>query len=777
MSSSRATTASRFTDVLFASLQAALQPSDGMTTPAAVLWADADGQWAELVARMRGECPFLFTLGEYNPDRRTGPAIWLRCIVDRTLPDAWPFGAPTPVLYLPRVERQLLRAGGDCPVELQPLVELQFRGTVWHQRNGRDWTVDAFAGSSDGCALEMAKDQLTRAALMRVLPRLADVPLDALRGRRLAADDFDKLAVPDPQRDLLVWMHDAPAFRAAHSAADWTAFRNLVVAGYGVDPEDDGVNHAAARLLDGHGQWAELWQRFCEAPERYRGISTVLRQPLPGQGMLLVDRARQPLMNDEEERRLRDALVAVSSMSHAEACDRVLELEAEHGSRRSWVWRYLGESPYAEALEPLARLADCARKGLHGTRVEDLASAYANDGWRCDEAALAALTSTQGPTQRDLIASVVRALYLTWLDRSARQFQTAVNASGGRLPAGATSSVDAGTCLVFADGLRFDLATRLQGALEGRAITVRLSHRIGPVPTVTATAKPLATSVADMLEGADAADFNPRFRDNKQAVVAAKLRVRMSAQGVEVLSADEIRMPASETATGWIEVGRIDELGHKLGDGLAQQIDHELERLKETVTALLDAGWRRVRVVTDHGWLLMPGGLPKIDLPQYLVASRWARCASVREGATPQVETYPWYWNDSVRIACPPGAGAYAAGTTYAHGGISPQECVVPELICERGAAVLSASITKVEWKRLRCVVSVTTNDQSVRVDVRSNWKLPTTSLVVAPKLVGDEGHASLAVRDEFEGQAVSVIVMDSNGQVLDKRSTIVGGE
>jgi hypothetical protein len=206
-------------------------------------------------------------------------------------------------------------------------------------------------------------------------------------------------------------------------------------------------------------------------------------------------------------------------------------------------------------------------------------------------------------------------------------------------------------------------------------------------------------------------------------------------------------------------------------------LDREIERLRETVVALLNAGWRRVRVVTDHGWLLMPGGLSKIELPQYLVASRWARCATVREGATPQLTMHPWYWNSEVRIASPPGAGAYTAGTTYTHGGLSPQECVVPELTFEQGAVEMTAKITKVEWKRLRCVVTVSTNDPTAQVDVRSNWKQSATSLVIAPKPVGDAGHVSLAVRDEFEGQAVMAVLLDVKGNVLDKRSTIVGGE
>ncbi|MBK6781930.1 MAG: hypothetical protein IPG75_20695 [Gemmatimonadetes bacterium] len=206
---------------------------------------------------------------------------------------------------------------------------------------------------------------------------------------------------------------------------------------------------------------------------------------------------------------------------------------------------------------------------------------------------------------------------------------------------------------------------------------------------------------------------------------------------MDVIDLGEALSPSSEHATGWVEVGRIDELGHKLGDGLAGQVDQELSRIQGTITSLLDAGWRKVRVVTDHGWLLNP----------------------------------------KIRIAAPPGAGAYSAGVSYAHGGVSPQECVVPELTVERGAASLSARITAIEWKRLRCLVTVSSNDPTVQVDVRSNWKQAATSLVIAPKAVGVTGPVNLAVRDEYEGQAVTVVLLNATGQVLDKRSTMVGGE
>lgn len=747
-----------------------------MVAPAAVVWTDGDGQWGELVARMRGELPTLFTLGEYDAARKTGPAIWLRCVVDRTLPDVWPREAGVPILYLPRVERQHLRAGGDCPTELQPLVELQYRGTVWHQRNGRDWTVEAFLVSADGCNLDVAKDQATRAALQRILPRLADVPLDALRGHKLTAEDFDRLAVPDAQRDLLVWMHDPAAFRAGRSASEWKAFSNLVQAGYGFDPEEGGTAEAAQRLLESAGQWAYLWQRFREAPTRYRGLSALLREPSPGQG-ILTDRAKLPAVNDEDEATLRAGLAQVASLSHSEACERVLALEAEHGERRKWVWADLGESPNAAALQPLARLATCARKGLPGLTVEEMVASYAAGGWCCDEAAIDALAASTGPTHQALIAGVVRALYLPWLDQVSRQFQEAMAKNGDTLPTQPTAPPEAGTCLLFADGLRFDLGAKLLGELEARGVVGRLTPRTGPVPTVTATAKPLATNVSDVIMGAEATDFTPQFKDTKQPVVAQKLRDRMAARGVDILFDGEVQAPSSASAVGWMELGQIDALGHKLGDGLAQQLAHEIDRLREAILDLLAAGWRRVRVVTDHGWLLMPGGLPKIDLPAYLVTAKWGRCATVRDGATPAATTHPWYWNPEVRIATPPGAGAYVAGMSYAHGGVSPQECVVPELVFEQIAASATAKIASVEWRRMRCVVTVTGSDATLRVDIRGNWKQPESSRVTVPKAVGANGEVSVPVSDEFEGQAAVVVIIDEKDQVVDKRSTTVGGE
>ena len=89
-----------------------------------------------------------------------------------------------------------------------------------------------------------------------------------------------------------------------------------------------------------------------------------------------------------------------------------------------------------------------------------------------------------------------------------------------------------------------------------------------------------------------------------------------------VLGPDETAGAATAEKGGWTEVGRIDELGHKLGVELAGSLDEQVERIARRVADLLDAGWARVRIVTDHGWLLVPSGLPKVEVPKSVVESK-----------------------------------------------------------------------------------------------------------------------------------------------------------
>ena len=111
---------------------------------------DRERQWESVLPVLQASLPELMVLGDYAPEQRTGPAIWLRCAlaghIDATL---LPEGK-TPILYLPGVSRQDLRAVESCPDHLKPLAELQYRGVIWSQINAKDWTILAYLKSDQG---------------------------------------------------------------------------------------------------------------------------------------------------------------------------------------------------------------------------------------------------------------------------------------------------------------------------------------------------------------------------------------------------------------------------------------------------------------------------------------------------------------------------------------------------------------------------------------------------------------------------------------------------
>lgn len=230
-------------------------------------------------------------LGDYNPEERTGPAIWMRCVVDRAIRVDGLSAKAIPVLYLPGVKRTRLRAGEDCPDELKPLVELAFRGVLWHHPNNRDWSVTAFLSSPTGLKLDIAGDGATRAALRGALREVALTPVDELGGRRLDAADFNRMAGVDPRRDILRWMADPEGFRRREDDDFWRAFRDECHRELEFDPETDLDVTAGAKLGEGSGPWARVWTRYTEAPSNYDGVPEVVERSRSAE-MLAFDRER-----------------------------------------------------------------------------------------------------------------------------------------------------------------------------------------------------------------------------------------------------------------------------------------------------------------------------------------------------------------------------------------------------------------------------------------------------------------------------------------------------
>jgi len=252
--------------------------------------------------------------------------------------------------------------------------------------------------------------------------------------------------------------------------------------------------------------------------------------------------------------------------------------------------------------------------------------------------------------------------------------------------------------------------------------------------------------------------------------------------GYEVVQGHDTGTPGRPKARAWAEAGQIDKLGHDLQGKLVSHLEGEVEALLDRVLAMLDAGWRSVRVVTDHGWLLLPGnaGLPKADLPHYLTACRWARCAAIKGGSKVAVPTASWHWNPTQTFAVAPGVHCFSAGNEYAHGGLSLQECLIPDLTIEPANAVSTpaASIVDAQWLGLRCRVTVQPADASLSVDIRTKPNDAGSSVASTPKPLASDGKAGLIVADDgLVGTAAVLVVLDAAGRVIGKRPTTVGGE
>ncbi len=724
--------------------------------------------------------PELFLLGTYTPEQRTGPALWLRCIDARQVEGAPPTGT-APLFYLPGISREQLRAAEDCPPELAALVELQYRGALWLHVNGKDWTPYAFMVSKHGgLDLDVAKDQPTLDALIGALPSLLSVPLTQLQGR-LDSEFFNALVAPDATGLLLRWLNDPDGFKQRRSSAEWKAFCQQCKADFGLDPAKDGPLKAAQRLAARTNSWQMVWRRFAEAPANYPGIVGWLNRAAPQSPGMFDSAEVWPSINESEERQLQQALELLNDRPQDEATRRVAELETRHGGRRSHPWRTLGLSPLATALAPLAQLAGLCQTSPGAPTPQAYAEFYFTEGWRVDGAALATMSTIAAcgtPEQQSAVLGCLRAIYLPWLDATARHLQKLVHDHGQAVAKRARSfGPAAGRLVLFADGLRMDVAQQLATRLAGEGIESTSDWEWSTIPAVTASAKPAASPMADGVQGGTAEDeFATRLRSTGQLLTQDRFVATLKERGWQFLGADETGDP---TGSAWTEAGTLDKRGHSEGWKLARSVETEVRDLASRVSALLKAGWGEIIVVTDHGWLLLPGGLPKVELKAFLTETRWSRCAALKADAQIDALTFRWYWNPSVMMASPPGAGSYRAGIEYSHGGVSLQEMVTPVLrVKATQPAGGAARLLEAKWTGAKCRVSVGGNCHGVRVDVRNSQSDPNTSLLTdkqARETTADGKVTVFLENDADIGNTAEIVLLDSSGQVIHSLPTTLG--
>ncbi|MBK8265330.1 MAG: BREX-1 system phosphatase PglZ type B [Nannocystis sp.] len=747
--------------------------------PVAVLWTDGDRKWEPALTVLRARLPNLWTLGEYDPDAKQGPAAWVK----------WRLGnvaarEPAPVIYLPGVRRLQFRSLEDFPEPYKPIAELQFRGTWWTQQNGKDWTPLAFLSSKKGgLGLPVAEDQATVSALERLIVRVLDADLAELKKpSRLEAEQFVTLLIDDADGDLLDWLDDPGGVRKGCPDDKWTVFRDFVRQRLDVDLDRDGAIVVGERLTARSGGWAKVWKRYADAVSEtnYARVHLVLEKVTPPL-MLFGDKSAYPSHNEQQEQALRKALTGLGELPEAKARETLRALEAEHAPRRGWVWAKLGKARMATVLQHLVALADATAAPIAGSTRGALTAWYAEGGYQADAAALAALALADH-TDGAAIQAAVRGLYLPWLQRAAERLAEVVKVEG--YPTPERVPVEDGTCLLFADGLRWDVGAMLAGRLLAVGRRVAQEGRWVAFPPVTGTSKPDVSPIRDQLGGgrAGADSFKPSVKATGKVLDSATFSKLMANIGVQVLAGNDTGDPSGRA---WTEFGDIDKYGHEHGCKTAGHVDAQLREMEQRVAELLDAGWKQVRVTTDHGWLLVPSGLPTTNLPSWLTDARWQRCALVKATSSRDLPSLPWAWDPHVDVAFPPGVDAFSIQTghsrEYAHGGLTLQECYTPVLTVSLDQPAVDGKLGDLKWVSLRCKATIRTSASAgglLRLDLRAKVADATTSLLDAPKAVGADGTVSVLVPDDSkDGTAAFAVLLAPDGSVLDKRSTTIGGD
>lgn len=224
-----------------------------------------------------------------------------------------------------------------------------------------------------------------------------------------------------------------------------------------------------------------------------------------------------------------------------------------------------------------------------------------------------------------------------------------------------------------------------------------------------------------------------------------------------------------------MEIGKIDQYGHNEQSALVHRIDELFDLIEERIKDIFDAGFRRIRIVTDHGWLLVPGGMPRENLPKDHIETRWGRCAILKEGVPSELLHLPWFWNRSVMIAYAPGISFFKANNEYAHGGISLQECLVPVITVETEGMPCQPVSMEIKWTGLKCTVDVKGTRPGYKIEVRTRHTDEKSVISKTKSLTGDEKVSLFIENADYENTAAFIVITDERGIVLEKRQTIVG--
>ncbi|GEO03355.1 hypothetical protein AAE02nite_10190 [Adhaeribacter aerolatus] len=747
--------------------------------PEVILWPDHERQWEAIIPELQKEFEALLILGEYNPTSKQGPAIWIKCMVNKALPEATWGSDKTPIIYMPGISKDDLKNGAEENIALQPLIEYQYTGHVWTQENGKEWTVLAFIQNKQvGLGVKTSQDTNTKDALKKALPFIFNDDQVLYHKPVIDVDYLYSILFPEVIPSILKWLNEGENFLNKLPQEKREVFSNICQSQYGIKPEKKNLLAGAEKLGSQQNNWKQVWDYYANAPKKYPHIPILLRSAKPavlGLGFFNLPLESWPQINEEEEEKLRKGLHSLCKDFPKDAAQKMRSLEQEHAKRRDWIWADLGETPLARALEHLVYMAEISLESIPASSIDDIKAFYVDKGFRIDQGMRLALAMVKSEQDKAVISTVINCIYKPWLETITHKFQSLVD-NDCSIFSLQSAKEEPEDFVLFVDAFRFELAKEYAERLTKSNYKVELNSAWSAIPSVTPTAKPHVSPVAQSLaEASDFKDFRPQTT-TAQDLTTAVFRNTLAQSGFNYISNN------GSIASGqkqWREIGDIDTKGHEEQAGMVRRIEELFDQIDEVIETAAAKGINKIKIVTDHGWLLLPGGLPKENLHKDLAETRWGRCAFIKEGAKTNLLHLPWRWNKHVFVAYAPGISFFKANQEYAHGGISLHECLIPELLIHTNtkAAIKKGKIGSVKWINLNCKIEVVDGADGYKVDIRTKVSDASTSIAISRNRAVKEGKCSIMVDDAEEGNSAIVVLLDSNDNILDKSPTLVGPE
>lgn len=360
---------------------------------------------------------------------------------------------------------------------------------------------------------------------------------------------------------------------------------------------------------------------------------------------------------------------------------------------------------------------------------------------------------------------------------------------------------------LWVDALRFEMARELARLLKDD-FKLEIQPAIGSIPTITeigmAALLPKANESAKVVAvggGKLALEINGKvIRDRKDRV--AFLRETAGTSVFDAKLEDLLPKPTKKVKDGiqnsqliLITSQEIDELGE--ADNMAQarlQIDGVLSQLRRGVRVLADHGIKNIVLVADHGHLFADeiGEDMKIEAPggkvEDLHRRVWVGVGGTSEPSYLRTSLASLGVDSEFDIATPWTFACFKSkggGRAYFHGGLSPQELIIPVVVMHSNAKAALQS-TGIQWLLIPGTAKLTTRFFSVqitgsqsslfgfeppkvRIELRANKKCISTPVSASYGFEDATGEVSLKIsatsNEHIEPNTVTVMVSEEISQ------------